>query len=230
MRMIIDCYCCCSVAKSCLTLRPPWMQHARLLCPPLSPRVCSNACPLSRWCKWSHPLPPLSPFAFNSQVLSKASEGLSRAKKVTHFCSDGWISWKPPPPSLRAAEGQPSLAGVVLLEVPASCSGWGDGDWQHCLWSHQLVPRPLRRAGFIWVGWGWLAPGSAEEESCSQGRAGRPVVAKPLPFRDDVCSQRCLQRQKFLFSLNKSSSSLNSTTVMGVEISEMAERPTEHTS
>ena len=99
MRMTIDCYCCCSVAKSCLTLRPPGMQHARLLCPPLSPRVCSNACPPSRWCKWSHPLPPLSPFAFNNQVLSKASEGLSRAKKVTHFCSDGWISWKPPPQS-----------------------------------------------------------------------------------------------------------------------------------
>ena len=26
------------------------MQHARLPCPLLSPRVCSNSCPLSRWC------------------------------------------------------------------------------------------------------------------------------------------------------------------------------------
>ena len=26
------------------------LQHARLLCPPLSPGVCSNSCPLSRWC------------------------------------------------------------------------------------------------------------------------------------------------------------------------------------
>ena len=152
MRMIIDCYCCCSVAKSCLTLRPPGMQHARLLCPPLSPRVCSNACPSSRWYKWSHPLPPLSPFAFNSQVLS--SEGLSRAKKVTHFCSDGWVSWKPPPPSLRAAEGQPGLAGVVLLGVPASCSGWGDGDWQHCLWAHQLFPLSPQAGRFYMSGVG----------------------------------------------------------------------------
>ena len=24
-----------------------WMQHTRLLCPPLSPEVCSNSCPLS---------------------------------------------------------------------------------------------------------------------------------------------------------------------------------------
>ena len=26
------------------------MQHARLPCPSLSPRVCSNSCPLGRWC------------------------------------------------------------------------------------------------------------------------------------------------------------------------------------
>ena len=26
------------------------LQHARLLCPPLSPRVCSNSCPLCQWC------------------------------------------------------------------------------------------------------------------------------------------------------------------------------------
>ena len=27
---------------------PPWTQHARFLCPSLSPRVCSNSCPLSQ--------------------------------------------------------------------------------------------------------------------------------------------------------------------------------------
>ena len=41
--------CCFSVAKSCLTLRPHGLQHARLPCPSLSPRVCSNSCPLSWW-------------------------------------------------------------------------------------------------------------------------------------------------------------------------------------
>ena len=40
----------CSVAKSCLTLRLHGLQRARLLCPPLFPRVCSDSCPLSRWC------------------------------------------------------------------------------------------------------------------------------------------------------------------------------------
>ena len=28
-----------------------WMQRVRLPCPSLSPRVCSNSCPLSRWCQ-----------------------------------------------------------------------------------------------------------------------------------------------------------------------------------
>ena len=31
------CCCSCSFAKSCLTLQPHGLQHARLLCPPLSP-------------------------------------------------------------------------------------------------------------------------------------------------------------------------------------------------
>ena len=40
----------CSVAQSCLTLRPHGLQHARLPCPSPSPRVCSNSCPFNWWC------------------------------------------------------------------------------------------------------------------------------------------------------------------------------------
>ena len=32
------------------SLRPHGLQYSRLLCPPLSPRVCSNSYPLSWWC------------------------------------------------------------------------------------------------------------------------------------------------------------------------------------
>ena len=46
-------------------LQPHGLQHARLLCPPLSPRVFSNPCPLSCWCYLTHLLPLPSPFAFN---------------------------------------------------------------------------------------------------------------------------------------------------------------------
>ena len=37
------------------SLQPQGLQHTRLPCPSLSPRVCSNSCPLSRWCH-----PPIS--------------------------------------------------------------------------------------------------------------------------------------------------------------------------
>ena len=45
-------YCCChSVPKSYPTLCDPHgLQCTRLLCPPLSPGVCSNSCTLSQWC------------------------------------------------------------------------------------------------------------------------------------------------------------------------------------
>ena len=43
-------FCFCSVAKSCPTLQPHGLRHARLPWPSLSPGVCSNSCPLSQWC------------------------------------------------------------------------------------------------------------------------------------------------------------------------------------
>ena len=43
--------CCCWVSKLCPhSTRPHGLQHARLLCPPLSPRVFSDSGPLSQWC------------------------------------------------------------------------------------------------------------------------------------------------------------------------------------
>ena len=41
---------CSSVTKSHSTLQPHRLQHARLPCPSLSFRVCSDSCPLSQWC------------------------------------------------------------------------------------------------------------------------------------------------------------------------------------
>ena len=48
-------YYCCSVTKRCPTLCPYGLQHARFLCPSLSPGVCSNSCPdtnMWRWLLW----------------------------------------------------------------------------------------------------------------------------------------------------------------------------------
>ena len=48
------------------SLWPHGLPHARLLCPSLSPGVCSNSCPPSRWCiQPSHPLSSPFPSALN---------------------------------------------------------------------------------------------------------------------------------------------------------------------
>ena len=55
-----------AVESLCPTLWPHGMQHARLLCPPQSPRDCSNFCPLNGDTIWpSHPLSHPSHFSFN---------------------------------------------------------------------------------------------------------------------------------------------------------------------
>ena len=57
------------------SLQPHGLQHARLLCSPLSPRVCSNSCPLRQWCYLSISLLlwSLLLLLFSCQVLSDSS-------------------------------------------------------------------------------------------------------------------------------------------------------------
>ena len=66
-------HCCCSVAKLCLTL---WdlhgLQHTRLPCPLLSPRVSSNSYSLSQW--W-HPTISSSVTTFSSCPRSFPASG-----------------------------------------------------------------------------------------------------------------------------------------------------------
>ena len=45
------------------SLRPHGLQHVGLPCPSLSPRVCSDSCPLSWWC---HPTNSSSVYPFSS--------------------------------------------------------------------------------------------------------------------------------------------------------------------
>ena len=76
--------CCCSVAQSCLTLRPHGLQHARPPCPSPTPTVYSNSCPSSRWC---HPAISSSVVPFSSCPQSfPASGSFQMSQLVT---SDG---------------------------------------------------------------------------------------------------------------------------------------------
>ena len=65
-------YCCCSVTKSCLTLRPYGLHTASLSRPPcLSPSlgVCPSSCPLNQWCP--QPSPLLLPSSSSAVSLSQ---------------------------------------------------------------------------------------------------------------------------------------------------------------
>ena len=54
------------------SLQPHGLQHTRLPCPSLTPRTCSNSCPLSQWC---HPTFSSSVVPFSSCLLSFPASG-----------------------------------------------------------------------------------------------------------------------------------------------------------
>ena len=95
--------CCCSVPKSCLTLRIHGLQHARLPCPSLSPGVCSNSCLLSRWC---HPTLSSSVTPFSSCPQSFQASGSFP------------ISW------LFTSGGQSIGASTSASVPPMNIQGW----------------------------------------------------------------------------------------------------------
>ena len=99
--------CCCSVAKSCPTLCNPMncsTPSFRLLCPSLSPWVCSNSCPLSQWCcltiSSSAALSSFCPHSFTasrslpvSQLFTSGGQGIgaSASASVLPLSIQGWL-------------------------------------------------------------------------------------------------------------------------------------------
>ena len=61
------------------SLWPHGLQHVRLPCPSLSPRVCSSCCPLSRWC---HPTILCSVTPFYSSLQSFPASGFFPMRQV----------------------------------------------------------------------------------------------------------------------------------------------------
>ena len=74
-------FSCCLVTPSCLTLQPQGLQHTRLPCPSLSPRVCLNSCPLSQW---RHPVISSSVTPFPSCPKLSQHQGLFQCVSSSH--------------------------------------------------------------------------------------------------------------------------------------------------
>ena len=75
---------CCSVAQSCLTLRPHGLQHPRPPCPSPTPWACSNSRPLRLWC---HPTISSSVVPFSSCLPSFPASGSFQMSQL--FASGG---------------------------------------------------------------------------------------------------------------------------------------------
>ena len=78
------------VSKSCPTLWSHGLQHPRLSCLSLSPRICANSCPLCQWCYLNHlilccPLFLLSSTCPSIRVFSSESTFLIRWPKYCSF-------------------------------------------------------------------------------------------------------------------------------------------------
>ena len=104
---------CCSVAQSPPILQHHGLQNTRLPCPSLSPEICSNSCPLSRWC---HPtISSVTPFSSCPQSFPASGSfslswlfasggqniGASASASVFAMTIQGWFSL--------------GLSGLILL-------------------------------------------------------------------------------------------------------------------
>ena len=90
------------------SLRPHRLQHTRLPSPSLSPRVCSNLCPLSQWC---HPSISSSVLLFSSCPQSFPASGSFP------------ISW------LFASGGQSIRASASASVLPMNIQDWFPLGW-----------------------------------------------------------------------------------------------------
>ena len=95
--------CCYLVSKSCLTLKSHGLQHARLLYPSPSPRVCPSSCPLNWWC---HPSISSSVALFSSCLQSFPASG---SFPMSQFFTNS---------------GQSSEASASASVLPMSSQGW----------------------------------------------------------------------------------------------------------
>ena len=85
------------------SLWPQELQRTRLPCPSLFPGVCSNSCPLSRWC---HPTISSSVTPFSSCLQSFPASGVF---PISQFFSSG---------------GQSNGASVSASVFPVNNQGW----------------------------------------------------------------------------------------------------------
>ena len=85
------------------SLWPLGLQHSRLLCPSLSPAVCSDSCPLSQWCHQT--------IASSVSLVSSCSQPFPASRSL-------------PMSQLFASDGQSIGVSVSASVLPMNIQGW----------------------------------------------------------------------------------------------------------
>ena len=132
------------------SLKPHGLQHVRLPCPSLSPRVCPSSCPLNWWCHPTHRLVLClqsfiaSVSVLMTQLFTSGGQSIGASASALPVSIQGWFSliltgltlccprdFQQSPPALRF-ESINSLALCLLYSlalIPRKPSGWdGGGD------------------------------------------------------------------------------------------------------
>ena len=148
------------------SLQPHGLQHARLLCPPLSPGVFSNSCPLSWWC---HPTISFSALLFSFCLQSFSASG---SFPVNQFFTFGGQSvgalasesalpmnihgWYP-----LGLTGLISFLSKVLSRVFSNITVWKHQFFrtQPSFWSNSLIVTCLLEKPQLWL-WFWSVKGT----------------------------------------------------------------------
>ena len=121
------------------------LQHTRLPCPSLSPRICSNSCPLSQWC---HPttLSSAAPFSFclrsflaslglfqMRQLFASGSQSIGASASVIPMNIHGWV--------LLGLTSLISLKSKGFSRVFSSTTVWKHPffDAQPSIWSNYYI-------------------------------------------------------------------------------------------
>ena len=129
--------CFCSVSVVSNTLGPHGLQHTRFPCPSLSPRTCSNSCPLSWWCYptfssclQSFPAPESFPM---SRLFSSSGQSIRASASSLPMNIQGWC--------LLGLTGLISLQSKGCSRVFSSTTVWKHQFFsaQPSLWSNSHI-------------------------------------------------------------------------------------------
>ena len=145
------------VSQFCLSvmsgsLLPHGLQHARLPCPPPTPRACSNSCPSSHWC---HPTISSSVFPFSSCLQSFPASG---SFPVSQFFTSGGQSIGA---SASASVLPMNIQDWFLLQLTVLIFLWSKGlsrvfsntiVQKHQFFGAQLFLWPNSHAWTVWKG------------------------------------------------------------------------------